>query len=71
MLVGSGEPMAFDHVGTAIWLGLVEEGLRLQPLVTQLASTYGVDEPTVRGDVLRLVEQLVQQRYLAPRGDTT
>jgi predicted transcriptional regulator len=47
-----------DDVGTRVWQHLVEYR-RLERVCEEMQKEYDVDESTLRGDVLRLVEELI------------
>jgi len=58
--LASGRFFSLDRVGTEVWTGL-KNGLDLAQIVDAIATTYGVDEQTVRRDVDDLLEELSQE----------
>jgi len=58
--LASGRFFSLDRVGTEVWTGL-KNGLDLAQIVDAIATTYGVDEQTVRRDVNDLLEELSRE----------
>lgn len=48
-----------DDVGTRVWQHLGEHG-RLSRVCEEMQKEYDVDEATLRGDVLQLVDELIE-----------
>jgi predicted transcriptional regulator len=48
-----------DDVGTRVWQHLLEHR-RLERVCEEMQKEYDVDESTLRGDVLLLVEELIE-----------
>ena len=48
-----------DDVGTRVWQHLLEHR-RLDQVCAELLKEYDVDESTLRADVLRLVQELIE-----------
>jgi hypothetical protein len=61
--LASGRFFSLDRVGTEVWTGL-KNGLDLAQIVEAIATTYGIDEQTVRRDVDDLLDELSQEGLL-------
>ena len=61
--LASGRFFSLDRVGTEVWTGL-KNGRDLAQIVQAIATTYGIDELTVRRDVDDLLDELSQEGLL-------
>lgn len=59
-----------DDVGTRIWQHL-REHRRLSRVCEEMHKEYAVDEETLRADVLRLVEELIEAGIVTVAQNTT
>lgn len=55
----SGRYHGLDPVGSRVW-ALVQEAIRFDALRTRLLAEYEVDEPTLDGDLRRLLAEMAE-----------
>jgi hypothetical protein len=61
---GSGDELyTLNETGTAIW-GRLDGQRSLNDVIRELAAEFDADESVIRGDVLGLIEELVQRKIV-------
>ncbi len=55
--------VGFDDIGTFIWQA-AEKPVAVADLCTALAARYAAERPVIEGDVVRLLDELLQQKLV-------
>ncbi len=63
--LGAGEYYSLDAVGSTIWEQL-RDGQTEEEIVGCVVTTYEVEEATARGDVARIIQELVVAGLVEP-----
>lgn len=61
----SGNFFSLNAVGTRVWEAL-EDAVTVEDLVSLITAEYDVDEDRAQSDIMRLLDQLIEERLVVP-----